>query len=289
MTTDHEILSASTLGKAHNSDKLGDWRVARIVEYMHDHPGATLAQAEKGMYTPAEGHRYGAMKSGTVMHSVLEAWLKHEAPPDSVPNGDDKPLDGFNLPQMAYLWPMGRQLRGWLDANPTTAVMQERFVYNLHTLIGGRLDLIADVTVDGVTRRLLIDLKTKLDDTKTNKYGTYPTAPWAPTVSLQLAAYQYATHVATWEPRLSDNDDDDDLPGRRYLVSDNEHAQAELMVPVDGAAVLFLTPARCCLYPFAITPDTYRAATYAAESGRHQNVTGRKTRRSPIAVYRGPA
>ena len=262
---DLEILSASTLVKAHNTDGLANWRVGRIFEYAAGLGGHPFDQnaANDYVYAAPHGHRYGSAQTGTILHATLEAWLQGMPTPDYVEDGDRGQLVGLNDPSMAYAWPMAEQLSAFLAEHPTRPVLQERFVFNPETRIGGRLDLIADIKVDGVERRLLVDLKTSIDDQ--TKWGREK-KPWVTDVALQLATYRYATHIdARDEPRVVSG------RGRRiYLVSPNDLVASSPMVDVDGCAVLFLTPARCDLWELNITPAVYDQAQRTAASWRWQ-------------------
>jgi hypothetical protein len=123
----------------------------------------------------------------------------------------------------------------------------ELTVYSPELLYAGSLDAIVRVRVEGKELRLLIDYKC---ETGEEDHAPYPEG------ALQLGAYAGATHALLARParRL-------ERRGRRrlYLLSELEHAEAEAMPPVDGAAILRLSPRRAALYVARDLPTLHAA------------------------------
>jgi hypothetical protein len=123
----------------------------------------------------------------------------------------------------------------------------ELTVFSPELRYAGSLDAIVRLQLPDRELRLLVDYKC---ETGEEDHAPYPES------ALQLGAYVGATHALLARParRL-------ERRGKRrlYLLSEQERAEASEMPPVDGAAILRLSPRRAALYVARDLPTLHAA------------------------------
>lgn len=266
MTEPIQIISASTLVKALEKDGLTRWKenmtaegvVANIDAINRMIAGGTPLEhitnfIKELPYRPVPG-RLGASEAGTQIHGILEAWLAGTVAPDPHPS----------------VVPMLQWLSEWVSRNEPKLIDAEQVVFNPLTGIGGRFDQKIQLGGNGPLAglRVLMDLKTSLDDRF--KSGGLK-KPYADSVALQLATYRYATHQATIDMHVEQK-----WSGRQYYASQEVIDTAVVPTQVDACAVLYLTPARCWLYPIDVNEQTYERAVDAANTWRWTHIDSKK-------------
>lgn len=249
------IVSASTVGKVLNIHSLRQWErwaAARwavanldlLSEVRASNERTAQSMVVDSPYQPPPGE-LSPSDRGTLLHEVFEAWTLGKPTPERLSDWPD-------------LWPLATLLGQWIGAHELHVVAAEAVVYNPDSGLGGRTDLV--VRLAGELWGL--DLKTKDRDAYSNGQKV---KPYAETHPMQLAAYRFATHRMTWEPRVIGGG-----AGRIYLVNPEEHAAAEPWQQPARSGVLMLTPERCQLY--ALDSDVeqvaYQRATDAARLWR---------------------
>lgn len=150
----------------------------------------------------------------------------------------------------------------WLQRFQPAYQATEVVVYHPTFGYAGTAD--AFLTVDGVP--LIVDYKTSRDgyDGKGNAKTPYSEA------ALQLAAYRHAEFAAVWRPRRIEK-----FRRRYYLLSEAEREKAVPVPPVDGGAVIHLTPDHCELFPVRCDEEVHRAFLYVLEASRWVNETSK--------------
>lgn len=200
-----------------------------------------------------------AAQAGTFLHEVLECWMHGEAAPPVAPGLE------------AQLQPRIDRLAEWMRANRPELVSSEIPVYNFAAQVAGRFDLVCRFTAGtlanehGTDQRWLLDMKNK--ESATTKRG-YDHKPYADSVALQLAAYRWASHYATFPPRTvgADGKQKYIYGGRTYLLNQSEIDQLGETRNLWGCtseelltAVLMVTPAWARTFPVDTGPDVLEA------------------------------
>lgn len=263
--SDREIISATTITDAMASPALERWKAwetgRRVVDNLDMLRGLADTQPDTAVkwvvnapYSVPKGRTVNAADLGSSLHAALEAWLKGEPTPELPPEA----------------WQMANLLARWVERFQPRLHAAELFVFNVHTLLGGRSDLWA--WIGG--QLWLLDLKTSIENA--NKRGTLK-RPYNDSHPLQLATYRHATHAATWAPRVLEGDG-----ARRYLVNDAELAVAAPAPVAEHTGILYLTPQRCHLYPVKTGPAVYEAVQSVAGTWRWLNYESEGAVGSPI-------
>jgi hypothetical protein len=123
----------------------------------------------------------------------------------------------------------------------------ELTVFSPELNYAGTLDAIIRVQLDDRELRLLVDYKCETGDVEREPY---------PEGALQLGAYAGATHALLARParRFEKR-----FRRRMYLLSPDELRDASPMPPIDGAAILRLSPRRAALYVATDLPTCHAA------------------------------
>lgn len=173
-----------------------------------------------------------AYEVGNIVHDHLDARLSG-TPVPTIPDAN-----------AAQVMPFIEQVEMFLAAYMPEAIATEQCVFSPEDGVAGRFDAKVRFphipSLPGVT---LLDLKTAAE----------PKKVYADSHGLQLTAYRFATHQATFNPRIIQNRD-----ARSYLASDAELAACVAPEPVDHTCILQVTPTSHRLVPI-ITNDTTRA------------------------------
>ena len=262
------VISASTLVSAAGKPALDRWtrtEIAKRTVEQYDALGVMVAgNPEMAAKYISEIHWSGsadtglsASARGTLLHDCLEAALR----------GTPRPEE--RVQQYPEIWGHLELLYSFIARHEITLVQAERVCWNPSTGLGGRYDLIADMTVGGQRLRYLLDLKTAGDDYTGagNLKRIYGDG-----VPLQLATYRYATHQL---PDGMNGRHFSKFGGRCYIVGDAERSAAGPMTEVQAAGVIFLTPTRCELYSADVGPGTYEAAQAHARVWRWLRIDSR--------------
>lgn len=259
---DIKLVSASSVPKALSAPALERWHINETIDrLLNQIPklNAMLAEAPREQvadwigglrYEAKEGVELSNADSGTLMHALLESWLKGE------------PVDERSRAQVdrdPVLTAMAGNLWAWFCRYDPEPVAMEQVVYDPANGIAGRFDAICRFRKAPELGTLLIDLKNARE-------ARYPSGGLKPVYgdshALQLACYRYATHVATFEPRLLVTQRKQS--NRTYLVNRAELDACAPMYEVDGTAIIHNNPERCALYPIDTGPGVHRRALEAA-------------------------
>ena len=262
---DLKLVSASSVPKALASPALERWAITRTVEeiaarlpqftaLVAQDVEAAVKWADQLRYQPDAGAELNAADSGTLMHSLLEAWLKGEA------------VAAHDVEQVnrdPVLTAMATNLWTWYCRFQPEPVAMEQVVYWPEAGIAGRFDAIVRFAKAPEMGNVLLDLK----NTREGRYkGGGLKRVYGDSHALQLASYRYATHVATFEPRLLVTQRKTST--RTYLVNPRELDACAPMHQVDTTAIVQNTPERCALYPIDTGPNVRRRVLEAV--GMHR-------------------
>lgn len=140
--------------------------------------------------------------------------------------------------------PFFHQIEDFLARFRMEAVAAEQVVFSPEDGVAGRFDFKFRIDHPSLPGVSLVDMKTAEE----------PKRIYGDSHGLQLTAYRYATHQATFDARV--------ITGRNgvrhYLASDAELAACTAPVPVDHTLILQVTPVSNRLVPIR-TGDTSRA------------------------------
>lgn len=252
---DIRCLSASTIKSAMAAPGLENWRIwetaRRTVDELPLLTQLAASQRDKAekwivdsAFSGSQG-RLSAADAGTLIHSVVEAWLTGAPAPDAP----------------RYLWPHLELLATWVEAFQPQLHAVELAVFNPVDLLGGRLDAILSLN-RGVTQAglWLIDYKTHQSSGFSKRGG--PKKTYVDSHGIQLTPYFWATHYMTWEPRIHPAAG---TKGRLYLVSPEEMAAAQPMPALTGAAVVDIYTDRVTFTEVPVTEAVYRRALAARD------------------------
>lgn len=272
------ICSASSIADVPSKPQLEEWRAketatrvveewAMLTELLGTDPQAAWRWIRDGAYH-AHRDKLNARERGTVIHAHFESWFPPYPTPPVAPE---------------YLHPLIAQLARWVEETQFAVELSEEVVWRdprdliqqcpnpqarevgimraeVFPGLAGRLDtcgrLMAGVPDEYRGKLGLIDIKTmEQDRTGDNRKRR----PYPDSVTLQLASYFFADHVARHRVRTVDK-------GRKrlYCFSEQERALAEPAPRFDYAAVLLVTPERAELYPVNLTDEHLDAALAAA-------------------------
>lgn len=270
--TDQRLLSASSVPKALKSEALERWAVTetgrRLLDQLpklnalaNQDPDAALAWIENLRWEPKPGDELNAADTGTDMHTLLESWLRGTAVPADVEG---------RVQRDPAMWAMAENLWRWYCRFEPEPVLMEHAVYDPAHGIAGRLDLVCRFRKAPQLGLCLVDLKNSRD-AKTR--GGNRKKPYADTQALQLASYRWATHVATFEPRVLITEKKSSA--RVYLLNEAEKAACDPMPELDGSYILQNNPESCLLYPVSSTRAVHYRAVQAEGLWRWLNEESR--------------
>lgn len=263
---DTVCVSASTLADAPAKPQLEDWRAREgaertlaewgmLSELRQTDPDAAMRWIRDAAFHQHRG-KLNARERGTLIHAAFE----------SVFGGP--PLDTALVPE--YLYPCINQLYRWIERSQFVPVHNEVVVWReAHHVqgppIAGRIDTAGTITTDKAEYQGLglIDIKTMEAD---RDNGGRKRRPYPATVTLQMAAYFYADHMAQHRARTIEKG-----RARLYCFSEEERAAAAPAPSFDWCAVLLITPERAELYPVAMSEHHLEASLAAARLYWHQS------------------
>lgn len=259
---DHVAVSASSLSGVLAKPQLEGWRAregavrideewAMLTELRQTSPEGARAWMEDAAYHQHR-NKLSATVRGEVIHAHFESWFGGPPPPEA--------------PE--YLHPMIANLARWVEETGFEPQLQEEVVWRDggSTPLAGRLDT-TGVVHRGAKPEYLgklgcLDIKTsELDATADGRKRR----PFPAEVSLQLAVYFYSELILNHRPRVMEKG-----RTRLYLLSEAERELATPAPDFDYAAVLYVTPERCEMYPVNLTRDHLGAAYAAAAVYWHQ-------------------
>lgn len=170
-------------------------------------------------YNRGDGRR-SASELGTAVHAVL----------------CERVRDGIFHEPDAELAPYVESFTRWCERWHPLFEAAELTVYHPDLIYAGSLDAILRITVGERELRLLVDYKCETSDVERAPY---------PENALQLGAYAGATHALLARParRFERRN-----RRRMYLLSEAERAEASSLPPIDGGAILRISPSRAGLY-----------------------------------------
>lgn len=265
---DLRLLSASSVPKALAAPNLERWAMTRTIEEIiarlpqfaaiaAQDVEAAVAWADQLRYAPDLGAELNAADSGSLMHSLLEAWLNGVAP--EARDVDQVQRDPVLVTLATNLW-------AWYNRFQPEPVAMEQVVYWPEAGIAGRFDAIVTFRKAPELGNTLLDLKnTRSARTKSGaKKQVYGDSH-----ALQLSAYRYATHVATFEPRLLVTQRA--TSNRTYLLNPREMDACAPMFRVDTTAIISNNPERCAFYPIDTGPAVRRRLLEAVGISRWVN------------------
>lgn len=258
---DLKLISASSVPKACASPALERWGITRTIEQLAIRLpefenllatgglDAAVRWASELRYLPDEGAELNAADSGTLMHGLLEAWLKGENVPDT---SNQQILSDPVLTSMATnLW-------NWYSRFQPEAVAMEQVIYSPEMGTAGRFDAIVQFRKAPELGVCLMDLK----NTRSARYKSGGLKKvFGDSHGLQLATYRYSTHVATFKPRLVVKSKASST--RTYLLNTAERAACKPMWHIDSTVIVANNPEQCLLYPIDTGPAVLRRAVEA--------------------------
>lgn len=252
---DLRLLSASSVPKVLAAPNLERWAITRTVEeiaarlpqfqaLIAQDMDAAVAWADQLRYQPEADAELNAADSGTLMHSLLEAWLKGEAVGDR--ERDTVNRDPVLIALATNLW-------NWYQRLQPEAIAMEQVVYDPAAGIAGRFDAIVRFRKLPEQGVCLIDLKNKRS---ARTKGGAKHRVYGDEHALQLTSYRWAPLVATFEPRLLVTQRATST--RTYLLNDAERQACAPMWDVDNAFIVLNTPESCAAYPVDTGPAVRR-------------------------------
>lgn len=259
------LTSASSVSKALAAPSLETWKVGQIVERLYERIPEFTSRAAQDMddtkkwaaqlqWEPKPGADLNAADSGTLMHSLLEAWLL----------GKDPAAEHVaQVSADAELTAMATNLWGWFQRFKPQAVAVETVVYNPELGIAGRLDSLVTLPDFPQYGTCLVDLKNSRD--ARSKNGTLK-RPFGDSHALQLAAYRSCRLQATFEPRIQITKRS--TRNRTYLLNPREQAVCAEAHAIDSTFILQNDPERCLLYPVETGPSVQRRLIDVLGAGR---------------------
>jgi hypothetical protein len=272
-------LSASTIGKALARPQLEAWAeretAARVVADLHiigplaaQSPDAARAYVKSIRFTGSDG-RLSAADRGTELHAYVEARLRGTALPT---------WEQAHAEQLAPYLP---HIEAWLAAYMPEPIELEQVVFDPASRLAGRLDwklrLRGRFTAwPGVADPVIL-FDGKSTDKGFDRDGR-PFKPFADSHPLQLAALAYATHAATFDPRIVPGNNG----GRFYLANPAELGACTVPAHVDGAALLSMSPVHCTAFPVDISPGVHAYARCVADAWRWAHIASKQTIGEPI-------
>ena len=274
------LTSASSVAKALAAPSLETWKIGEIVERLHERlpeftargaadMDATKKWAAQLQWEPKPGALLNAADSGTLLHSLLEAWLKGETP---------SPAIAQQVRADPELTAMATNLWGWFQRFKPQAVAIEVVVYNPELGIAGRLDSLVTFPDFPQYGTALVDLKNSRD--ARTKDGTRK-RPHGDSHGLQLAAYRSCTLQATFEPRIAVNKRSS--RNRTYLLNPREQAVCAPAHEIHSTFILQNDPDRCLLYPIDTGPAVQRRLADTIGAGRWVKEESRGVVGDPVA------
>lgn len=265
---DLRLLSASSVPKSLASPALERWALTTTIERIAERlpqftalaaqdVAAAVAWADRLRYAPDEGAALNAAESGTLLHSLLEAWLTGMTPAaDLVAQVKVDPV----------LMAMATELWNFYNRFQPEPVAMERVVYDPEAGIAGRFDAIVRFAKAPQFGTCLMDLKT----TRTARYKSGGLKKvYGDSHALQLASYRYAPHVATFEPRILRTKRA--TSSRVYLLNGAERSACDPMWEVDSTVIVSCSPEKCALHEIDTGPAVRRRALEAV--GLHRWLT----------------
>lgn len=294
-------LSASTLGRALAKPKLESWaeretanRVVDDIEVIagiaRRSPDAARAYVKSIRYSGADD-LLSAADRGTALHAYIEARLTGtSADLPTILHHLAATKSDFTLKSVPVaveqLTPFLSGIEAWLSEYYPEPVEVEQAVYDPTHRLAGQLDFKVrlrgrfDAWPGAVDPVVLLDGKTS---EKTYDSQGRPFKPYGDSHALQLVALAYATHAATWQPRLMPGQNG----GRFYLANPEELATAVAPAHVDGAALLSITPAYCKAFPVDISPSVHAYALCVADAWRWAHIASKSVVGDAIDVATG--
>lgn len=246
---DLRLLSASSVPKVLAAPNLERWAITTTVERIAENLDrfaamvavditAAVQWADQLRYAPEPGAELNAADSGTLMHTLLECWLKGEAVSDR---------DRATVERDPVLTALATNLWAWYQRFKPTAVAMEQVVYNPASGLAGRFDAIVRFGNSHAAERFgtcLIDLKNKR---QARTAGGAKHKVYGDGHAMQLQSYRGAPLVATFEPRIQRTGRA--TSNRVYLLNTAEREACAPMWDVDSTAIVLNTPEVCALYP----------------------------------------
>lgn len=275
------LTSASSVSKALAAPALETWKIGQVVERLHERLDEFAARGNNDMddtkkwagqlqWEPKPGADLNAADSGTLMHSLLEAWLKGEAV---------APALAEQVNDDAELTAMATNLWSWFQRFRPVAVAVEVVVFNPELGIAGRLDSLVTFPDFPQYGTALVDLKNSRD--ARSKAGALK-RPFGDSHALQLCAYRSCTLQATFEPRIAVTKRA--TRDRTYLLNPREQAACAPAIAIDSTFILQNDPERCLLYPVDTGPAVARRMGEVLGAGRWLKEESKHVVGQPVAA-----
>jgi hypothetical protein len=262
---DLRLISASSVPKALASPALERWAISRTIEMLAERLpqfqalvaqdiDAAVKWADQLRYEPEAGAELNAADSGSLIHALLECWLR---------GTQVDPRDAERVQRDPVLLAMATQCWGWFNNFQPEAVDLERVVYDPAAGIAGRFDAIVRFRKAPHLGTCLMDLKT----TRTPRYKSGALKRvYGDSHALQLASYRYAPLMATFEPRLLRTERASAT--RVYLLNTAEREACAPMHEIDSTVIVSNSPEKCSLHVIDTGPAVRRRVLEAV--GLHQ-------------------
>lgn len=259
------LTSASSVSKALAAPSLETWKIGQIVERLSERIPEFQSRATRDMdeckkwagqlqWEPKPGATINAADSGTLLHSLLEAWLLGRQPAAE---------DVAQVQADPELTAMATNLWQWFQRFKPQPVAVEAVVYNPELGIAGRLDALVTFPDFPQFGTALVDLKNSRD--ARSKAGTLK-RPFGDSHALQLAAYRSCRLQATFSPRIQVTKRA--TRNRTYLLNPREQAACTEATVIDSTFILQNDPERCLLYPVDTGPSVQRRLVDVLGAGR---------------------
>lgn len=252
---DQRFISASSIPKVLASPGLERWALNTTIQMLHERLPEFQAIAARNIdeairwagqlrFEPKPDAELNAADSGTIMHELLEDWLRgRSTTPATIAIVNRDPV----------LTAMAGNLWAWFNRFKPEPVAMEQVVYDPDNGVAGRLDAIVRFATMPEHGTCLVDLKNSRD-ARTGSGAKK--RPYGDSHALQLATYRYAPLTATFEPRIERTKRATST--RTYLLNPAEAAACVPSVQIDSTFILQNNPETCLLYPIETGPAVRR-------------------------------